>query len=110
MIAVGLLALGANELRLALHDIGLTVALATFVGALTLGLAATALQRLLDEPRVAITVPSIIVMVPGLYAFEMIELLYQGHTLEALQAAASCGFIIGAMAFGLTAARTLSER
>jgi uncharacterized membrane protein YjjB (DUF3815 family) len=49
-------------------------------------------------------------MVPGLYAFEMIVLFNQGHMLDALQAAASCGFVVGAMAMGLAAARMLGER
>jgi uncharacterized membrane protein YjjB (DUF3815 family) len=67
-------------------------------------------HRRLNEPRVAITVASIIIMVPGLYAFQMVVLFNQGHMLDALQAAASCAFIIGAMAIGLAAARILSQR
>ena len=110
VIVVGLLALGANELRLALYDAGIMLAPATFFGALAVGLIASALHKPLNEPRIAVTAPSIIVMVPGLYAFEAIALFNQGHMLDALQAAASCGFVIGAIAMGLTMARMLSER
>jgi len=49
-------------------------------------------------------------MVPGLYAFQMIVLFNRGRMLDALQAAASCGFVIGAMAMGLAVARMFSER
>ncbi len=92
VFAVGLLALGANELRLTLHDAGMTLAPATFLGAFAVGLVASIAHRRLKEPRIAITVPSIIIMVPGLYAVEMIELFNQGHMLDSLQAAASCSF------------------
>jgi len=107
---VGLLAFGANELRLALHDGGMMLAPATFLAALTVGLAGSLVHRRLNEPRIAITVPGIIIMVPGLYAFQAIVLLNQGQMLDALQAASSCGFVIGAMAMGLAAARFLSGR
>jgi len=40
-------------------------------------------------------------MVPGVYAFEMIVLFNRGQMLEAVQASASCGFVIGALAMGL---------
>jgi len=110
VFAVGLLALGANELRLALHDAGMMLAPATFLGALAVGLVASIAHRPLKEPRIAITVPSIIIMVPGLYAVEMIVLFNQGHMLDSLQAAASFSFVIGGMAMGLAVARLISER
>ena len=110
VLAVGLLSLGANELRLALHDGGMMLAPATFLAALAVGLIASILHRHLNEPRIAITVPGIIIMVPGLYAFQMIVLFNQGQMLDALQAASLCGFVIGAMAMGLAAARLLYER
>jgi uncharacterized membrane protein YjjB (DUF3815 family) len=44
-------------------------------------------------------------MVPGLYAFETTVLFNHGRTLEALQAAASCAFVILALGMGLATAR-----
>jgi len=110
VFAIGLLALGANELRLALHDAGMMLATATFLGAIAVGLVASIAHRPLNEPRIAITVPGAIIMVPGLYAVEMVVLFNQGHMLDALQAAASCAFVIGGMAIGLAVARLMSER
>jgi uncharacterized membrane protein YjjB (DUF3815 family) len=110
VFAVGVLALGANELRLGLHDTGMMLAPATFFGALAVGLVAPLVHRRISVPRIAITVPGIIVMVPGLYAFEMIVQLNQGQMLEALHAAGLCGFVIGAMAAGLAAARYIGGR
>ena len=64
----------------------------------------------LHVPRIALTVPSIIMMTPGLYAFQTIVFLNQGKVLEAIDAGAACCFAVGAMAMGLVAARFISER
>ena len=110
VLAVGLLAFGANELRLALHDAGLMLAPATFLSALAVGLTASEIDWRLKAPRIAITVPAIIIMIPGSYAFQMVVQFNRGHMLEGLQAATLCGFVIGAMVMGLAAARFLSRR
>jgi uncharacterized membrane protein YjjB (DUF3815 family) len=49
-------------------------------------------------------------MMPGIYAFEMIVLFNRGQMLDALQASASCFFVIGALAMGLVTARFFSPR
>jgi len=54
-------------------------------------------------------VPSIIIMVPGVYAFETIVFFNRGQMLEALQTLASCSFVIGAMAMGLATPRFFSK-
>ena len=110
VLAVGLLALGANELRLVLHDLGMMPAPAAFFGALAVGLVALLVDQRFNIPRIAMAVPAIILMVPGLYAFQMIVLFNHGQVLDALQASASCGFVIGALAMGLAAARFFSQR
>jgi uncharacterized membrane protein YjjP (DUF1212 family) len=110
VLAVGVLALIGNELRLALHDVGMTLAPATFVGALAVGLMASLARRHLPEPRIALTVPGIIIMVPGTYAFQTIVLFDQGDMLAAIQAAVLNGFVVGAMALGLAAARFITDR
>ena len=110
VLAVGVLSLLGNELRLGLHDLGLALPSATFLGALLVGLLASMGRAALNEPRIVLTVPSIIIMTPGLYAFQTIVLLNQGEVLPAVQAAASCLFIVGAMALGLAAARFATDR
>lgn len=104
-LAVGLVALMANELRLLLHDAGMMLAPATFFAALAVGLMALVVDRRWGVPRIAIAVPAVIIMVPGVYAFEMIIAFYRGNAVEAVQASASCGFVIGALAMGLAVAR-----
>jgi uncharacterized membrane protein YjjP (DUF1212 family) len=110
VLTLGLLAMAANMLRLVLLDAGMTLAPAAFFGALAVGLAAVLADRRYDIPRIAVTVPAIVIMVPGVYAFEMIVAFNRGQMLDALQAAASCGFVIGALAMGLAAARFFIRR
>jgi uncharacterized membrane protein YjjP (DUF1212 family) len=110
VFVVGALSLVGNEIRLGLHDLGLALPAATFFGALAVGLAASLVREPLHVPRIALTVPSIIMMTPGLYAFQTIVFLNQGKVPEAIEAAAVCGFAVGAMAMGLVAARFLTER
>ena len=66
LFAVGILALGANELRLGLVDAGMMLAPATFFGSLAVGLAAPIVHRYVDEPLIAIAVPGIIIDDAGL--------------------------------------------
>jgi uncharacterized membrane protein YjjP (DUF1212 family) len=110
VLAVGILSLLGNDLRLVLHDLGMALPPATFFGALAVGLLASLARAALRDPRIALTVPGIIIMTPGIYAFQTIVLLNQGDILSAIQAGAVCCFIVGAMAMGLAAARFISER
>jgi uncharacterized membrane protein YjjB (DUF3815 family) len=110
VFAAGLVALCANELRLALLDAGTAPAPAAFCGALVIGLMALFAERRLHISRVAVVVAPTVIMVPGLYAFEAIVFLQQGKMLDALQAATATGFIIGALAMGLAAVRLIDVR
>ena len=60
----------ANTLRLELVDFtGSPAAAAAFVGALTAGLLASFIKKNNGYPRISLTVPSIVIMVPGLYLY-----------------------------------------
>jgi uncharacterized membrane protein YjjB (DUF3815 family) len=109
VVAVGILAVGANSLRLVLNDMGMMLAPAAFFAALAIGLVAVVVDQRFNVPRMAMTVAPIVIMMPGIYAFEMIVLFNRGQMLDALQASASCGFVIGALAVGLATARFFSR-
>ncbi len=110
LLAAGLLALVANSLRLILNDAGMMLAPSAFFAALLIGLVALAVDERFGLPRLATTVAPIVIMIPGVYVFEMIVLFNQGQMLEALQAFAVCGFAIGALAMGLASARFFSRK
>ncbi len=109
VLHVGVIAILGNEIRLMLHDIGLALPPATFLGALAVGLTASLVGRWFNETRVALTVPGVIMMVPGLYAFEALVYFNQGEILAGLRAATLVGFVVGAMATGLAVARFISQ-
>src|SRR5262249_47377828 len=54
VLAVGLFALAGNELRLALHDAGVSLAAATFVGAFVVGLLASLTRNRLQRARIVL--------------------------------------------------------
>jgi uncharacterized membrane protein YjjP (DUF1212 family) len=110
VLMAGLLALVANNLRLLLNDMGMMLAPAAFFAALLIGLVALAVDERFGVPRLAMTVAPIVIMIPGVYVFEMIVLFNRGQMLEALQASAVCGFAIGALAMGLATARFFGRK
>lgn len=60
----------ANTLRLELTDLtGIPAGAAAFLGALVAGLLAAVVKKKIQYPQISITVPSIVIMVPGLYMY-----------------------------------------
>jgi uncharacterized membrane protein YjjP (DUF1212 family) len=109
VLYVGAIALIGNELRLLLYDSGVPLPLATFLGALAVGLTASIAGRWTKEARVALTVPAVVMMVPGLYALETLVYFDRGEILQGLSAGVLVGFVVGSIAFGLAAARFISQ-
>lgn len=109
-VAAGIGAI-ANTLRLELVDLtALPPAAAAFVGALTAGLLATMIKNQVGYPRISVTVPSIVIMVPGLY-------LYRGfYNLGTMNLSASASWfaaailIVAALPLGLIFARILTDK
>ena len=101
----------ANTLRLELVDLsGIPPAAAAFIGALTAGIFASLIKNKAGYPRISLTVPSIVIMVPGLY-------LYRGFYnlgIMSLSVAASwfaaAILIIAALPLGLIFARILTDK
>ena len=109
VLYVGMIAVIGNEAHLLLHDRGVPLPLATFLGALAVGLTASIAGRWIKEARVALTVPAVVMMVPGLYALETLVYFDRGEILQGLSAAVLVGFVVGSIAFGLAAARFISQ-
>lgn len=110
VLASGILALAANDMRLVLIDAGLNLAPAAFLAALLIGVLALVLSRHADMPPMATIVAPIVIMIPGVYAFQMFAHFNQGRVIEALQASALLCFVVGALAIGLATARLLVRR
>ena len=69
----GLIGAVANTLRLELVDLAkMPGGAAAFIGALTAGLLASIVRKKVGYPRISITIPSIVIMVPGLYMYRAV--------------------------------------
>ena len=108
-LTVGALAVVGNLARLGLHDEGISLAAATCMGALVVGLAATWIGPRVEQPRIALTVPGVIVMIPGLPVYDTMTRFTHGDVIAALATGVQAAFIIGAMAMGLALARILTD-
>lgn len=101
----------ANTLRLELIDYtGMPSAAAAFIGALTAGLLASIIKRNHGYPRISLTVPSIVIMVPGLYLYRAIYNFGIMSLTEAVLWFAAAIMIIVSLPLGLIFARILTDR
>lgn len=108
-----------DTLRLIAVDFGTPAELAAFLGALMAGLLASAwrqsvrhgwLPPYLDYPRICLTVPSIVIMVPGLYMYQAMFHLGQFDTQNALDWAFRAFMVIICLPIGLAMARVITDK
>ena len=101
----------ANTLRLGLVDIAkFPPAAAAFIGALTAGILASLIKNKVGYPRISVTVPSIVIMVPGLYLYKGFYNLGMMSLAVSASWFASAILIIAALPLGLIFARILTDK
>ena len=99
-----------NVLRIILiREVGLHVALAAFICAFAVGLIAIPAVKVTSFPRVAITIPAVIVCVPGFYMYQSIYHFGTGGTEAGLSAMIQALGIILALALGLLFSRFIAD-
>ena len=75
-LSAGVIGMISNTLRLTMADhLGIPGFTAAFIGALCSGLLASASKRFAGFPRITLTVPSIVIMVPGMFMYKAIYYL-----------------------------------
>jgi len=89
---------------------GMPAAAAAFIGALTAGLLASLIKKSHGYPRISLTVPSIVIMVPGLYLYRAIYNFGIMSLYEAVSWFSAAIMIIIALPLGLIFARILTDR
>jgi uncharacterized membrane protein YjjB (DUF3815 family) len=109
LISAALIGAVGHLLRFALRQVGISNEVATFCGALTVGLVGYWQARRMHLPRLVFTVTGIISMVPGVSAYEIVVYFSKGDILDGLQSAVRATLIAGAIAAGLSTARILTE-
>lgn len=101
----------ANTLRLELVDFtGIPAVAAAFIGSLTAGLLASFIKKNNGYPRISLTVPSIVIMVPGLYLYRAFYNFGIMFLTEAVSWFSIAIMIIIALPLGLIFARILTDR
>lgn len=85
-------------------------AAAAFIGAATAGLLASFIKQYNGYPRISLTVPSIVIMVPGLYLYRAIYNFGTMSLTDAFSWFTSAIMIIIALPLGLIFARIITDR
>lgn len=118
-IVAGVIGAITDTLRLTMTDFGIAAEIAAFSGALLAGLLASAWRAIvrhgfapqyLGYPRIGLTVPSIVIMVPGLYMYRAMFYLGQFHTLPALDWTFRAFMVIICLPIGLAVARVITDK
>lgn len=108
-----------DTFRLILVDYGMPPEAGAFIGALLAGICAAGwrssvrrgwLPRYLDYPRICLTVPSIVIMVPGMYLYRAMFHLGQFDTQLALDWAFRAFMVIICLPIGLAMARVITDK
>ena len=108
-----------DTLRLEIVDMGVPAEAGAFIGAFLAGLLASAwrsavrrgwLAPHLGYPRICLTVPSIVIMVPGLYMYQAMFHLGQFDTLNAIDWAFRAFMVIICLPIGLAMARVITDK
>lgn len=110
-VTAALIGMIANTLRLELLDFtGLTAPVAAFLGAMTAGLLASFIHFWVHYPRISLTIPSIVIMVPGMLFYKGIYYLSEYAIGDAGEYLTKAILILMALPLGLVAARILTDR
>lgn len=107
----GVIGMIANTLRLEIIDFtSIPVSVAAFIGALCAGLLASAIKRKIGFPRITITVPSIVIMVPGMFMYKGIYYMALNDIQTGALWLTKALLIVSALPLGLIFARILTDK
>lgn len=110
-VCAALIGAVTNTFRLELVSLaGFPPAVAAFLGALLAGLLASCLKSAAGYPRISVTVPSIVIMVPGLYFYRAIYNLGILSLTDSATWFANAILIIVALPLGLIFARIITDK
>jgi uncharacterized membrane protein YjjP (DUF1212 family) len=111
-MALGAAAIGmvANVLRLHLADAGVAMQAATILATLVVGLLAAWVAPRLNVPRITVSVPAVVIMVPGAAVYRTVVGLNNGDVEVAVTSGVQAVFVVICIAIGLAAARVLTDR
>lgn len=110
-LLAGLIGMTANTLRLELVDMAhMPAPAAALTGAFTAGmLAALVCHKFVNLPRISLSIPAIVIMVPGMYMYKAIYYFGIGESTTGLGWLSGAALIVLALPTGLILARILTD-
>lgn len=102
--------MAANVLRLELADTGVAIQAATMVATIAVSLLVAWVGPRTNIPRTALSVPAVVIMVPGVAAYRAVVGLNDGAIDVALLAGSQAVFVIISIAMGLALGRIATDR
>ena len=109
--AAALIGAVINTGRIALAvELGMPVPAAVGLAALCAGLLAAAAAAKTRYSRVTLSVPAVVIMIPGVPLYRSLTYLNNGQTMEALEQLSTVLFTIVAIGIGLAISRMLTDR
>ncbi|RYV51630.1 threonine/serine exporter family protein [Pengzhenrongella frigida] len=100
----------ANVVRIQLVDVGAAPQAGAAAAALSVGLMAAWLAPRMHVPRITVSVPAVVIMVPGAAAYRAVFFLNNGDMTQAISYGLQAGLVVVAIAIGLAGARMLTDR
>ena len=100
----------ANMVRLVMIDAGVQPQYAAYTGGVVVGLLGAVITAQTTLPRITMTVPASVIMIPGTAMYRAVHFLNSGDIDQALSNAATAGLIIVWISTGLVTARILTDR
>ena len=100
----------ANMVRLVMIDAGVQPQYAAYTGGVVVGLLGAVITARTTLPRITMTVPASVIMIPGTAMYRAVHFLNSGDIDQALSNAATAGLIIVWISAGLVTARILTDR
>lgn len=100
----------ANMVRLVMIDAGVQPQYAAYTGGVVVGLLGAVITARTTLPRITMTVPASVIMIPGTVMYRAVHFLNSGDIDQALSNAATAGLIIVWISAGLVTARILTDR
>ncbi|WP_028709360.1 threonine/serine ThrE exporter family protein [Propionicicella superfundia] len=108
-VASGVIGLIGNVPRLLLLDAGVKMHVATFVGCFLMGLLCAVVAKLFDMEKIIMTVPTLLVSIPGSAALRTLIYFDQADVVAATGNGVTTVLAVIAMVAGLAGARMLTD-
>lgn len=109
-VAAGVIGMAANLVRLSFIDAGVTPQPVTMLAALLVGVLAGSVAKRMGAPRITLSVPAVLIMLPGAAAYRALVFAQTQQFSDALANGLNAFVILVSIGIGLALARMVTDR